>query len=86
MVEERNSYLVSKALKTFMMGVCIFGFNSIVMHTLGDDGRPFNPILKETPQGFEHLGLKLVSGSSSTIDDKYKYDQNMVFMTFKRNS
>ena len=49
---------------------------------LKDDGRPFNPVLKETPTGVEHLSLRLVNGWSSTINYKYMYDQNMVFLTF----
>ena len=49
---------------------------------LKDDGRPFNPILKETPEGLEHLGLRLVNSVCQSMTYKYMYDQNMVYMTF----
>ena len=52
---------------------------------LKDDGRPFNPTLQETPNGIEHLGLRLVNGTNQNITYKYMYDQNMVYMTFQRN-
>lgn len=56
---------------------------------LKDDGRPFNPILKEkiqmTPDlNYDKLGLKVVNSVSSTINYKYMYDQNMVLLTFLR--
>ena len=49
---------------------------------LKDDGRPFNPILRQTPEGMEHLGLRLVNGVCQSMTYKYMYDQNMVYMTF----
>lgn len=58
---------------------------------LKDDGRPFNPIFKNkelreknSDIDYEHLGLLLVTGESSSINYKYMYDQNMVFLTFQR--
>ena len=58
---------------------------------LKDDGRPFNPVFKNkelreknTDTDYEHLGLLLVTGESSSINYQYRYDQNMVFLTFKR--
>ena len=54
---------------------------------LKDDGRPFNPVFKKSGQDidYEHLGLLLVNGQSSSINYKYMYDQNMVFLTFQSN-
>ncbi len=52
---------------------------------LKDDGRPFNPILKETPKGIEHLGLRLVNSACQDMTYKYMYDQNMVYITFPYN-
>lgn len=59
----------------------------VITVLLKDDGRPFNPVLKETPEGLEHLGLKLVNAchTPTTITYKYMYSQNMVYMLFKRN-
>jgi putative MATE family efflux protein len=65
---------------------------------LKDDGRPFNPVFKnkelrekkevrseevKVDTDYEHLGLLLVTGESSSINYKYMYDQNMVFLSFK---
>ena len=57
---------------------------------LKDDGRPFNPVFKNkelreknTDTDYEHLGLLLVTGESSSINYQYMYDQNMVFLSFK---
>ena len=58
---------------------------------LKDDGRPFNPVFKNKELrdknadiDYEHLGLRLVTGESSSINYQYMYDQNMVFLTFER--
>ena len=58
---------------------------------LKDDGRPFNPVFKNkelreknADTDYEHLGLLLVTGESSSIHYQYMYDQNMVFLTFKK--
>lgn len=47
-----------------------------------DDGRPFDPTLKEIPGGIEHLGLRLVKGTGTAITYKYMYGQNMVHLSF----
>ena len=59
---------------------------------LKDDGRPFNPVFKNkelreknADTDYEHLGLRLVTGESSSIHYQYMYDQNMVFLTFTLN-
>ena len=53
-----------------------------------DDGRPFNPILKQDSGILfslddEHLGLKLVNRLGAAISYKYMYNQNMVQITFQ---
>ena len=60
---------------------------------LKDDGRPFNPVFKNkelreknADTDYEHLGLRLVTGESSSINYQYRYDQNMVFLTFTINN
>lgn len=59
--------------------------DSSVTLLLKDDGRPFNPILKETPEGMEHLGLRLVNSASQKMTYRYMFDQNMVYITFPSN-
>lgn len=55
---------------------------------LKDDGRPFNPILKDDEIQPEHkstdikLGLKIVNNFDSSLNYKYMYDQNMVQLKF----
>ena len=56
---------------------------------LKDDGRPFNPILgkhEETPSANpeDHLGLKIVNNTNSTLNYKYMYSQNVVMLSFPR--
>ena len=53
-----------------------------------DDGRPFNPILKQDSGILfslddEHLGLKLVNKLGAAISYKYMYNQNMAQITFQ---
>lgn len=51
-----------------------------------DDGRPFNPIAKpNADDGRLHIGLQLVNSSSTKMNYRYMYDQNMVFLTVDRN-
>ena len=57
--------------------------DSLLTELIKDDGRPFNPILKETPEGIEHLGLRLVNSACQSMTYKYMYDQNMVYLSFK---
>lgn len=78
------NYAVKKHPEKHFVDIHIRNSKSQVSVLLKDDGSPFNPILKKTPAGFEHIGLRLVNGSNSTMNYKYMYDQNMVFMTFKR--
>ena len=85
-------YAVEKYPEKHFADVYIRLDDSQVSVLLKDDGRPFNPIFKNqelrknnTDIDYEHLGLLLVTGQSSSINYKYMYDQNMVFLTFQRN-
>jgi len=78
-------YAVKKHPDRHYIDIHIRCTDPLVSVLLKDDGRPFNPILKETPEGMEHLGLRLVNGTSQNMTYKYMYDQNMVYMTFLRN-
>ena len=75
-------YAVKKHPDRHFIDIHIRCTESVVSVLLKDDGRPFNPILKETPEGIEHLGLRLVNGTTQNMTYKYMYDQNMVYMTF----
>ena len=78
-------YAVKKHPDRHFIDIHIRSTEPMVSVLLKDDGRPFNPILKDTPEGIEHLGLRLVNGTTHTITYKYMYDQNMVYMTFVRH-
>ena len=78
-------YAVKKRPEKHFIDVHIRCTEPMVSVLLKDDGRPFNPILKETPEGIEHLGLRLVNSISGKMTYQYMYDQNMVFLIFKRN-
>ena len=75
-------YAVKRHPERHFIDVHIRRTDSLVTVLIKDDGRPFNPILKETPEGIEHLGLRLVGSVCQSITYKYMYDQNMVYMTF----
>ena len=57
-----------------------------------DDGRPFNPIIRneeklinpDNPE--DKLGLKIINSTSDNINYKYMYDQNIVMLNFIRNN
>jgi len=60
--------------------------NSPYFAMMKDDGRPFNPIAKpNADDGRLHIGLQLVNSSSTKMNYRYMYDQNMVFLTVDRN-
>lgn len=55
-----------------------------------DDGRPFNPILKDENNTYHYqdstkLGLTLVNKSTDSINYKYMYNQNVIMLTFQKN-
>ena len=79
------NYAVEKHPEKHFVDVHIRCLDKMVSVLLKDDGRPFNPILKETPEGIEHLGLRLVNGTNHNLTYQYMYDQNMVYMTFPCN-
>ena len=78
-------YAVKKHPDRHFIDVHIRCTEPIISVLLKDDGRPFNPILKETPKGIEHLGLRLVNSACQDMTYKYMYDQNMVYITFPYN-
>ena len=75
-------YAVKKRPQRHFIDVHIRCTDPRVTVLLKDDGRPFNPILKQMPEGTEHLGLRLVNTASQKINYQYMYGQNMVFLTF----
>lgn len=64
------------------------GTAALLSVLIKEDGRPFNPILKETVAGVERLDERLderlINGACQSMTYKYMYDQNMIYMTFKR--
>lgn len=78
------SYAVQKCPEKHFVDLHIRCTEPLVSVLLKDDGRPFNPVLKDAPEGTGQLGLRLVNATSSTINYKYMYNQNMVYLTFKR--
>ena len=82
-------YAVEKSKDKHFADIHIRLTDTQVSVLLKDDGRPFNPVFKNKEQreknadtDYEHLGLRLVTGESSSINYQYRYDQNMVFLTF----
>lgn len=76
------NYAIRKSPEKHFADVHIRYLGSQVTVLLKDDGRPFNPVITELPESTDHLGLRLVKGSTQ-INYKYMYDQNMVFFTIK---
>lgn len=86
-------YAVEKSKDKHFADIHIRLTDTQVSVLLKDDGRPFNPVFKNKEQreknadtDYEHLGLRLVTGESSSINYQYRYDQNMVFLTFTINN
>lgn len=56
-----------------------------------DDGRPFNPVIREenvkiqSDDPSEKIGLKIVNSTTESIDYKYMYNQNVAMLKFQRN-
>ena len=78
-------YAVKRHQDKHFIDVHIRYIEPMITVLLKDDGRPFNPILKETPEGIEHLGLRLINSACQSMTYQYMYDQNMVYMTFQCN-
>ncbi|MCH5233647.1 MAG: ATP-binding protein, partial [Muribaculaceae bacterium] len=57
-----------------------------------DDGRPFNPIIREenikvqSADPSDRIGLKIVNSTAESIDYKYMYNQNISMLKFQRTS
>ena len=86
-------YAVEKSKDKHFADIHIRLTDTQVSVLLKDDGRPFNPVFKNkelrdknADTDYEHLGLRLVTGESSSINYQYRYDQNMVFLTFTINN
>ena len=86
-------YAVEKSKDKHFADIHICLTDTQVSVLLKDDGRPFNPVFKNkelreknADTDYEHLGLRLVTGESSSIHYQYRYDQNMVFLTFTINN
>lgn len=86
-------YAVEKSKDKHFADIHIRLTDTQVSVLLKDDGRPFNPVFKNkelreknADTDYEHLGLRLVTGENSSINYQYRYDQNMVFLTFTINN
>jgi Na+-driven multidrug efflux pump/anti-sigma regulatory factor (Ser/Thr protein kinase) len=79
------TYAVNKDADKHLFDVHIVCHKETVSVLIKDDGKPFNPILKTVSfnEDGDGLGLALVN---TMADMKYKfmYNQNVVFLTFKR--
>lgn len=91
--EELMNNIVNHAVKKtpekhyFDLHIRISGGDVSIL--LKDDGRPFNPILKETDfnpeeDSIRELGLKIVNNLEGAMNYKYMYDQNMVQLKFEK--
>lgn len=77
-------YAVKKHPEQHFIDIHIRFVAPLVTVLLKDDGRPFNPLLGAS-DSMEHLGLRLVNGSTHNMTYQYMYDQNMVFIKFPCN-
>ena len=77
-------YAVKKHPDQHFIDIHIRYAASLVTVLLKDDGRPFNPLLGAS-DSMDHLGLRLVNGSTHNMTYQYMYDQNMVFIKFPCN-
>ena len=79
------TYAVNKNTDKHMFDVHIICHKETVNVLIKDDGKPFNPILKTVSfnEDGDGLGLALVN-TMANIKYKFMYNQNVVFLTFKR--
>ena len=79
------TYAVNKDIDKHLFDVHIVCHEHTVSVLIKDDGKPFNPILKTVSfnEDGDGLGLALVN-MMADIKYKYMYNQNVVFLTFKR--
>ena len=79
------TYAVNKNTDKHLFDVHIICHKETVNVLIKDDGKPFNPILKTVSfnEDGDGLGLALVN-TMANIKYKFMYNQNVVFLTFKR--
>jgi putative MATE family efflux protein len=79
------TYAVNKDADKHLFDVHVVCHKETVFVLIKDDGKPFNPILKTVSfnEDGDGLGLALVN-TMADIKYKFMYNQNVVFLTFKR--
>jgi Na+-driven multidrug efflux pump/anti-sigma regulatory factor (Ser/Thr protein kinase) len=79
------TYAVNKDADKHLFDVHIVCRDDVVSVLIKDDGKPFNPVIKNATinEDGDGLGLALVN-MLSNIQYKFMYNQNVVFLTFKR--
>jgi Na+-driven multidrug efflux pump/anti-sigma regulatory factor (Ser/Thr protein kinase) len=79
------TYAVNKDADKHLFDVHIVCLKETVSVLIKDDGKPFNPILNTVSfnEDGDGLGLALVN-MMADIKYKFMYNQNVVFLTFKR--
>ena len=79
------TYAVNKDADKHLFDVHVVCHKDTVNVLIKDDGKPFNPILKDVSfnEDGDGLGLALVN-TIADIKYKFMYNQNVVFLTFKR--
>ena len=79
------TYAVNKDADKHLFDVHVVCHKETVSVLIKDDGKPFNPILKTVSfnEDGDGLGLALVN-TIADIKYKFMYNQNVVFLTFKR--
>ena len=79
------TYAVNKDADKHLFDVHLVCHEDTVSVLIKDDGKPFNPILKTVSfnEDGDGLGLALVN-TMADIQYKFMYNQNVVFLTFKR--
>lgn len=79
------TYAVNKDADKHLFDVHVVCHKETVSVLIKDDGKPFNPILKTVSfnEDGDGLGLALVN-TMAGIKYKFMYNQNVVFLTFKR--
>jgi putative MATE family efflux protein len=79
------TYAINKDADKHLFDVHIICYELTVSVLIKDDGKPFNPVLKTVSinEDGDGLGLALVN-MLADIQYKFMYNQNVVFLTFKR--
>ena len=79
------TYAVNKDADKHLFDVHVVCHKETVSVLIKDDGKPFNPILTNVSfnEDGDGLGLALVN-TMADIKYKFMYNQNVVFLTFKR--